>query len=247
MWRGVDYLLVGSEGAATIDPARLAARLQPEAVGADLARVHLRQPAAIVSRFVAATNTLRLFAGDGPLHTDDNGWLEYAAPRTLHRRQSDGNIAALARYFDPPAALLSADGGETAALAVAMEDRRRARLMILEGDEMLRAGRTEEGMELWGGALESTPEERDVLDAFTSHHFGESRAALTQGDLNGALRGVVRILRVEPHNLPALKVAGRILATSGHAEEAIPLLERALALAPDADTQARLEEIRKRP
>jgi tetratricopeptide (TPR) repeat protein len=94
---GDDVLLL-----ATLDPideavARLPQKMTRPDVAADLASIGVVDPFSIQSLFVAGPETLRAYAGDAPIFTDDRMTLEFSAPRELHKRTAGENGAALRR------------------------------------------------------------------------------------------------------------------------------------------------------
>jgi spermidine synthase len=232
VWRGVDYLLVGSEEPQSIDSAALA-RLETTDVDRDLSRIHLRRPGDVAAAFMAGTDSLRALAGPGPLHTDDNGLLEYAAPRTLHRSMSAANLAALAARIDPPGVILRGEASFTGPLSAYVAARRAARDLVLAGEALMREGQVERGMEEWERALAVLPDERAAVDAFKEHQFAAARAATGAGQIAEALRRVLKILRVDPDDPHALNVAGRIALTTGQFGDALGFLEHLHRLRPD--------------
>ncbi len=80
-WLGPqDLLFVGSRDELTIDPERMAERMQRQSVREDLARVDADDVVAILARQVHSSEGQGEFAGEGIVNTDDLNVLEYAAP-----------------------------------------------------------------------------------------------------------------------------------------------------------------------
>jgi len=231
-----------------VDAAALA-RLASVDVAGDLARIHLRQAGDVVSTFVAGTLSLRRLAGPGPLHTDDNGLLEYAAPRTLHRSMSAENLEMLAAHTDPPSVILRGDAAFIEPLVRHVGTRREARRHLLAGEALLRAGSPEQAMQEWEKALPLLPDERAAIDAYKDHHFAGARAATAaapQPRIGDALRHVLAILRVDPDDPHALNVAGRIALSTGQFKDAVGFLERLRLVRPDTpDLELSLQAARQ--
>jgi spermidine synthase len=82
-----DLLLIGSEEPLRVTPDRLRERLAQPAVRGWLARVHMDGPAQFLAAFAADDGTLRArrSIAQAVLHTDDNMYLEFQAPRTLYQ------------------------------------------------------------------------------------------------------------------------------------------------------------------
>jgi len=84
-----DLLLVGRrEGPLEVPRERLEAVFRNAALRADLARVGVDGPASFASHFLADDDQARRFVeGEGelpPLNTDDNSFIEFSAPKTIH-------------------------------------------------------------------------------------------------------------------------------------------------------------------
>ena len=85
-----DLLLIGSEEPLAPQPDQAL----PATVQADLARVDSGRWR-LLARFVAGTAGLRRWVGSGPLNTDNNGMLEFAAPRYLLAPTLQANVASI--------------------------------------------------------------------------------------------------------------------------------------------------------
>ena len=85
-----DLLLIGSEKPLVPHPDHAL----PATVRADLARVDSgRWP--LLADFVAGTSGLHRWVGTGPLNTDNNGMLEFGAPRYLLAPTLQANVASI--------------------------------------------------------------------------------------------------------------------------------------------------------
>lgn len=116
-----DAELVGSDEPIRIDPEALARRIAHPPVASDLAAVEMGTPAEFLSYFVAGTEGLRRFAAGGIVNTDDNLYLEFAAPASVGIPGLMGqNVAALGAVREPLSRYLA---GSAAGLDVAGLDR----------------------------------------------------------------------------------------------------------------------------
>jgi len=94
-----DVLVLGSEEPIQLDLERIASRMMPAAVRADLARVRIQEPADLLARFRLADADIEAYVAkdpDGALNTDDNALVEFAAARSLYREDHQANDADLA-------------------------------------------------------------------------------------------------------------------------------------------------------
>ncbi|MFN7971442.1 MAG: fused MFS/spermidine synthase [Acidobacteriota bacterium] len=83
-----DLLLVGVNGDATLDLDRVRALIADPAIASDMSALRIEEPADLVPHLLMGSEDVRRFtAGGSRVNTDDNGWLELAAPRTLHLRE----------------------------------------------------------------------------------------------------------------------------------------------------------------
>ena len=102
-----DAELVGSQEPLVLDEQRLARRLAAPALAADLAVVDMGTPRDLLSHFVLGDLGVRAFAAGGVIHTDDNLWLEFSAPRAQGRLELPGeNVEALAAFRESPLAYM---------------------------------------------------------------------------------------------------------------------------------------------
>ena len=81
--RSNDTFLVGAANPLVVDHGRLSALLSIEAVADELERAEVTRPEQLIGLFLAAEDQLVSFVGPGPLNTDDNSRIEFAAPRDL--------------------------------------------------------------------------------------------------------------------------------------------------------------------
>jgi tetratricopeptide (TPR) repeat protein len=232
--RGSDYLLLGSEDEQRLDLARFASRLSEPLVVADLRRVDVHDRAALAARFIAADGALRAFAGEGPENTDDNGHLEYAAPRVLHKRMSDENIAAIDPIIQPIETIATGDPDEIARLSAEVEKRRRARADLNEADRLLSANRVDEALVLQERAFAALPEETAIRETITIVAIKSAQQRLSKGDNAGALADAERVERVDPDNVDAQNIRAHAYLATGRLAEAIPVLERVRRLRPES-------------
>ncbi|MEW6358748.1 MAG: fused MFS/spermidine synthase [Planctomycetota bacterium] len=120
-----DLVIVGSRGPLSIDyqeirrrtgldaaprakltamsgsvPDSIARTMGITPVSADLARVDICSTADLLSYFKMGWKALPQFADVGPLNTDDNALIEFAAPKTLHWNTRDKNDDLLEKHAD---------------------------------------------------------------------------------------------------------------------------------------------------
>lgn len=99
--KDTDILLLGGEGALTLDLARAwGSMAAAKSVADDMAdpRVGVRSLFDLLARFRMGPRDLREFAGAGPLHTDDLPLIAYRAPFDLYLETRGANMRLLALH-----------------------------------------------------------------------------------------------------------------------------------------------------
>ncbi|RME54512.1 MAG: hypothetical protein D6795_04145, partial [Deltaproteobacteria bacterium] len=93
---GVDLLLVGSEQPIDLSTTTLEERMSLPTVRPLLDALHLHTPQDLLADLILVEGDVRAYAGEGPLNTDDNAYLEFSTPKDLvaYRRFSPEEIVA---------------------------------------------------------------------------------------------------------------------------------------------------------
>lgn len=95
---GSDLLLVGSRSPLCLDPLEWQRRVADNpACGAMLARAGIMSAVDLANGIIADQRGIKLWAGAGPLHTDDRPILEFSAARAIASDYSDVILAELVR------------------------------------------------------------------------------------------------------------------------------------------------------
>ncbi len=113
-----DLLVMGSAEPIRLDAAAIRERMANPRIKADLARVHIDDLVELLARFRLGDEGVIRFTGaldEGPLNTDDNGLIEFAAARSLYREDHMANDTELSRLDDSVLASLSFPNAEDAA------------------------------------------------------------------------------------------------------------------------------------
>ena len=90
-----DTVLVGSETPLRIDAVGAAACLREPRVARDLHRIGVDRPEDLSARLVLDVEDVPRVTRGARLNTDDNGYLEFEAPRTLYQETTRENEALL--------------------------------------------------------------------------------------------------------------------------------------------------------
>lgn len=86
-----DLLLIGSEKPLRLDLTRLNKAFSEHDIASDLARTGINTPWDLLGLLRMGEEDLKAFLGEGTLNTDDNGLLEFSAPRFLYVETVDIN------------------------------------------------------------------------------------------------------------------------------------------------------------
>jgi len=250
-----DTIVMAGDAPIRFDAARIEERMKPSEVASDLARIQMRSAASLLARFRAGGAALRALAGDGPMNTDDNGLVEFAAARSLYGRSEMENDALLAAAPSPALDRTDLSGlpGDDAArfpaalarelLAAGLPDRARealdraesggslsrsaaADLAMARSSWLARAGRSDEARGKLEEALRLDP---GCLPAL----LGLGRSLLENRDPRAAAKVLARAVEAAPGSSEARVGLGRSLLESGSPREAIEALTAAADLHPD--------------
>ncbi|MFH1262255.1 MAG: hypothetical protein V1495_02255 [Pseudomonadota bacterium] len=94
---GYDLLMLGSFEPIRMQPHAVDSRWTSGELRKELEGIRITTGLDLIGRFTMAEKGIRQFAGDVSLNTDDNGLLEYGAPKSLHLRTAKENNARISR------------------------------------------------------------------------------------------------------------------------------------------------------
>jgi spermidine synthase len=201
-----DLLLVGGLTPLAPDRARIEAARALPLVQADLEDVGVRSAFGLLSLFVGSGDTLKTYAADAAVQTDDRLALEF----------SDANARALrtlAQNAPKPDAVARARASATAA------DWRDRGIMLL------RARAHQAAFDDLRRAMEMAPRDRETLAAF-------ARAASAAERLEEADADLAALAARDPANVPARLERSRLAASKGDGALARALVGEAARSAP---------------
>ena len=102
---GGDTVLIGSVEPFRLDGMTFRARLSQPAVRADFGRIEVRSVGQILEGLLLDLDDVARFAAGAPLNTDDNGLVEFGAPRSLYLDSVGPNLERLAAAQRDPGAI----------------------------------------------------------------------------------------------------------------------------------------------
>ena len=104
---GIDLLVIGSDRPLVLDVDALDRRLSELWVCADLARVGVRSAFDLAGMLQTGGQALDDLVRGAKFNTDDNGLVEFAAPKTLYLDSQDANMTMLQGPGEDPLALVA--------------------------------------------------------------------------------------------------------------------------------------------
>jgi spermidine synthase len=213
---GDDVLMMASDGPLDLRLDQIHEHWTRAGVAEDLALVSVLEPFSVLSLYIGGPDELRPYAQGAALLTDDTMRLEFSAPRELHRRRADENVATLTALLGPeagPPAVREARRGA----GVAQWRNRGA--MMAKSDVHARA------YDDFLRALELEVTDAAALEGFV-------RTAVLTGRSGEAL-SALRELAAKHEPMPRVLVAlSKLHVASGATDEAIQTARQASRLQP---------------
>ena len=246
-----DLLLIGRKGGdLAVPPGRLEEVFRVPGAAADLALINIRSPGALAAYFLADDDQARRFVeGTGdlpPMNTDDNAFIEFNAPRTIHFRGRSSKIqeALEAGYRGPLAVFRGYEGRKAASLLAAAAGKAetfRPGLARILCDLSLEAAETSDGRAALASILLGSDRGRAREElarglALDARHKGclmqAATMAVEDGDFVYSARLYARACAADPSDKVALYLLGKSLVLRAQAMEDIGLPREAPFFAP---------------
>ncbi len=255
-----DTLVMASDTPIRFDVHRIAERMRIPAVAADLRRINVGSAASLLSRFRVGGDELRTLVGPpGPLNTDDNALIEFAAPRNLYSETHLENDALLTNAPSSPLdhtdlsglSAVEADRFPVSLareyLTLGLEQRARADLAragssrpaavaaeaaALRGDILARGAKHAEARSAWEEALRTDPSCLPALMSLGTYLLEKAEES------DAAVDVLRRAVEAHPDSVEAKIKLGRALQAAGRSSEAVAVLEAAAGQDPPSPLAA---------
>jgi spermidine synthase len=231
-----DYLLVGSQRPIVADYREIERRFQSPSIKADLSGIGITSPAELLAHFVLNEKALAQLYDSVPVHTDDNGIVEYSTPRTMFSRTSSMRIAEeLHRLWgtgieDFLARTRSQEQGQETTAHISRLVGARGHLinaMVADNRWQLSTALAE-----YKAAAELDPNHPE-LKSLTEKLFRRSQEELSQGHTDKAATMLQEVLEIMPNHAEANYQLGALLYKQGQVRLAVEHYGRAVAAKPD--------------
>jgi tetratricopeptide (TPR) repeat protein len=225
-----DLILLGSNAPFSVSPTEMARRMSGESVGGDLERIGLVTWDQLVGMSVGSGDALRGAVSGAPIQTDSRPLLEFALPKTLHRRVelAAGNMSWLAGELGDPVSMI-AGSPEDATRARASASSYKA---YMRGQVSQWMGAPAEAIGHYGAALSGAAGRRSALDPMYLLLCRGGLEAESGGNTENALQIYRRAVELAPGRSEANYLLGVLLAATGRVQDAEGHLRAAVAAAP---------------
>jgi len=161
---GVDYMLIGTVGDAKLDWDVLTARLADASTGADLASIGVNTPLDYTALYLLSPSTIREYAGDGTIHTDNGLQLEFSAPKSMYHQSKAEQLMSLDRFRATPSEIIVGISPEE---REAVDARATGRRLLARGIVAEETGRLDEALSLFEEAMDVSPGELEAREALS--------------------------------------------------------------------------------
>lgn len=209
LWRSMnqtDFVLLGLTDGPRPDGAEMARRILADDRRGKALRDHGLDVRQLALAFVADTPGVAALAGDAPLVTDDDPFLEFTGPKNLYKNlisevyaaiQEHADATGLARILENPEALIVARGE----VETAIELRDQALALALHGD----AG---EAARLLEAVLKRLPDDELTRNSYASLMKERARTLRKAGEPAAAGATLDRLLERVPDDVEARHLRG---------------------------------------
>ncbi|MBI4385024.1 MAG: fused MFS/spermidine synthase [Nitrospinae bacterium] len=251
MWESIvgdDYLLIGSAERPRLPFEATEAFLADPEKGRDLRRIGIHSARDLMSLMIMDRDGLLRFAGDAPIHTDDNALLEFGAPEYIYKDERGVLVRQIAPFvrIDPEIVRFDSLAPENQKRALdeilsarrsesqVAEIKRNARIdrLLDEALEEFRRGDYDKALERYKEVLDLDPEHvLTYLNMGNTHMARQETAA--------AETAYKKALEINPHYLFGDVALAKLYISTGQAGKAAAHLQQVVARQP-ADKEVRL-------
>jgi spermidine synthase len=229
-----DYLLIGLTAPAKADHQAIADRMRKKAVADDLRLIDVRSLPDLLAYRILGHDGVRKLARGGFIHTDDNAYLEFNAPRTMIRNRGRAEFSrTMAEYHDADLSFLTgSDAKALEAVKLATAPLLRARQHAAKGTALLAQGRTDAARTEIHKAIELNPAE-PLVNQLIDRQLALAKALTRRGLFAPAQKHCGDLLQLHPRHVGAHLLLGQLLLRQQKDDEALEHLTQAADYAGD--------------
>ena len=222
-----DYLLIGSETDLTVDHQALARRMARPEVAEDLARIGIETVPELLGHLVIGGAGAERISRGAPMCTDDNGLVEFSAPRALIHKESElALLDTIEQHREADLSFLSGNPETLAPLRAEAAQLIEAKGHLFHARRQLRRDRPEAAIRRYRLALLVRPNDGRT-------HFELAALYKSRNDLDLAIEHYTHAARLEPDDAKSHNNLGTALAAQGRLAEAMSHYRRAIKIKPD--------------
>jgi spermidine synthase len=231
VWQmGIDGFMVGSMAPLEVDIEVLQRRLSEPTVEEQLRLIGVADAPAFLAELALDPAAVREYASGGIINTDDNLYLEFAAPISLGTNEAEENRAILNEYRDRPvqdSLFRDLSPSDREALERARHAKRATLEPIFSGPPS--AEKIDRAREI----VEGAPGYRPAEIVLSSALIELAQVKLQRGPPGLTLPLLREAVELTPEDAHSRRALGTALVRSGRYREAIEQLERSLVLRPN--------------
>jgi spermidine synthase len=232
LWMGGwgDLLIVAGDASLDIDVARLLERGREPEFAALLREIHCPDLLSLVSHNLMAGDAVANYVAGMAPNTDDNNYLEFAAPKLLYRETMAELFGGLHAAAGGTETWLAGPGAEE--LAREIPRLRRARALESEGRLALREERGVEGLRALEEAHRLHPTEPTIAKFLALAVVSRGASLRRRGELAESVEHFLRAADLAPGASEPFAELARTYADAGQPEPALEAIEEAIRRQP---------------
>ena len=230
-----DLILVGSREGVTLDLDAIAKRIREPELQADMGPLLIEEPADLISHMVLTPADVQRITAEGTrINTDNNGWLEFNAPKALYLSENvlRASEAISATRIEDLAIRVEGSDEAKRRLAERLPEVFRAKRRAMEAEDAMETGDVLRTERLAREALSMNPREHHATMLLANVLTTETRILTDANRYDEALPKLEELARIYP-TYPQLpyQLAETYLKTNRFAD-AMPWLDKLRTLAP---------------
>jgi len=236
LWEGAeveDLILIGSDEKISMDVTRITESLSREETRQDLAQIQVTSPAHLVAQFICEGDSLREFAADGVINTDDNLHLEFSGPKDLYRTQTIAFLEELNSVRTNPCGLLENAAGDES-LNADCDKLFRTKVLFMRARTSLLQNNSEEARNRLEQAHRLNPDDKSVRSYLAKFCLADGMELLNANRPRDAALFMGKAARLDPEDAVYQFRLGMCHKRLGDTAKALACFRKAL----DLDTRS---------